>query len=186
LQPCAAEDLAVTVLITNHNVERCLYIWKFNGKRYAKNTRSESGALTARSILENTPLFQELTPLQQETIARIGRLETLCEGSHLYKIGDSAADFYILGRGAVRFTIGNGDSQPSAGRILWPSGVFGWAAVIEQSPRRIATATCLTDSVALALPGRQLIRLMDVDHDMGYLLMKRLNSLVVHHPKTFG
>lgn len=146
----------------------------------------EPDALTALGILENAPFFQGLTPPQQEAVARIGRLESLSEGSHLYEIGDFAADFYILGRGAVRFTIGHGDFQPSAGRILRSGEVFGWAALIEQSLRRIATATCLMDSIALALPGRQLIRLMEADHDMGYLLMKRLNSLVTNNLSAFA
>lgn len=146
----------------------------------------EPSALTSLSILQNAAFFRGLTPTQLNAIVRIGRLETLCEGSHLYEIGDLAADFYILGRGAVRFTIGNGDFQPSAGRILRPSEVFGWAALIEQAPRRIATATCLTESVVLALSGRQLTRLMDADHDLGYLLMRRLNNLVTNNLTAFA
>jgi toluene monooxygenase system ferredoxin subunit len=86
----------------------------------------------------------------------------------------------------VRFTLGVGGRETSAGEIIRPGDVFGWAALVEGTQRRIATAYCLTPCEVLALPGSRLLRLMEEDHSLGYCLMKQLAILLTRELKTFA
>jgi CRP-like cAMP-binding protein len=156
------------------------------GNDRLKMLNLEQDSLNASGILGNASFFSGLNLQQIEAIGKIGRIEKYSEKSHLYELGELATNLYVLGQGAVRFAIGKADYQTCAGRIIWPGEVFGWASLVEQSSRRIATATCLSNSIVLAVDGTQLMQLMDMDHQMGYLLMKHLNSLITSSLTAFA
>ena len=95
-----------------------------------------------------------------------------------YKIGETAKTLYVLIDGMVRFAIGYGKREASAGDILRCGQVFGWAALTPTSSVRIATATCLSPCTVLAVDGDRLLHLMEQDHTLGYRLTSQLNILI--------
>ena len=60
------------------------------------------------------------------------------------------------------------------------------AALVETTPRRIATAYCLTPCAVIALPGAGLGALMQGDHTLGYALMKQLSILLTSELTAFA
>ncbi len=86
----------------------------------------------------------------------------------------------------VRFTIGWGAREASAGEILRRGELFGWAALVEGAQRRIATSSCVTPCVALAIDGNGCLALMDRDNSMGYRVMKQLNLLITSTLTSFA
>ncbi len=86
----------------------------------------------------------------------------------------------------VRFSIGLGSRQASAGQILRRGEVLGWAALVEHAPQRIASAFCITPCIVLAVDGAQLLLLMKADHSLGYHLMKQLNVLITGNLTAFA
>jgi toluene monooxygenase system ferredoxin subunit len=56
--------------------------------------------------------------------------------------------------------------------------VFGWAALLEGYPARIASARCLEDSVLLRVNGRQALQLLEADPGSGFVVMRRLAALI--------
>ena len=137
-------------------------------------------------IVAQTAFFGELAPAQRERVAALGRIEHYRQDSQVYNLGDAAADFYVLVDGMVRFSIGLGNRQTSAGQILRRGDVFGWAALVEQAPKRIASAFCITPCTVLAINGDQLLLLMEADHSLGYRLMKQLNILITGNLTAFA
>ena len=137
-------------------------------------------------IVAQTAFFGELAPAQRERVAALGRIEHYRQDSQVYNLGDAAVDFYVLVDGMVRFSIGLGNRQTSAGQILRRGEVFGWAALVEQAPKRIASAYCLTPCTVLAINGDQLLLLMEADHSLGYRLMKQLNILITGNLTAFA
>lgn len=138
------------------------------------------------AALGTSAFFADLTAEQLRSLARLFRVEDYPQGSEIYNLGDRATDFYVLMDGLVRFTIGRGGRQASAGEVIRSGQVFGWAAVVERAQRRIATAYCLTPCKVLAADGNELLKLMDQDHSMGYHVMKQLTLLITGELTAFA
>ncbi len=137
-------------------------------------------------VVAGAGFFAGLVLAQLERIAALGRIETHRQDSRIYNIGDAAVDCYVLVEGMVRFSIGLGNRRTAAGQILHRGEVFGWAALVEQAPARIASAVCLTPCTVLAINGDQLLLLMEADHSLGFRLMKQLNILITGNLTAFA
>jgi len=137
-------------------------------------------------IVAATGFFAELTAAQRERVAALGHIETYRQDGQIYDIGDAATDFYVLVDGMVRFSIGLGNRRAAAGQVLRRGEVFGWAALVEQAPKRIASASCISPCSVLAINGDQLLLLMEADHSLGYRLMKQLNALITGNLTAFA
>jgi toluene monooxygenase system ferredoxin subunit len=92
----------------------------------------------------------------------------------------------VLADGMVRFTLGLGKRETSAGDFMRRGDVFGWAALVEGYSRRIATAYCLTACSVVAFAGADLHTLMESDHSLGYAVMKRLTVLLTSELTSFA
>jgi CRP-like cAMP-binding protein len=137
-------------------------------------------------ILSQADFFSALTPPQLKSVAALFSRQEFTSGSQIYTLGDPAKEFYVLLEGMVRFNLTLGARHAPAGEIIRRGDVFGWAALIENAPRRIATASCITACTVLAVEGDRLLELMQRDHSIGYNLMKRLNLLVTSNLIAFA
>ena len=138
------------------------------------------------AVLRQARFFAGLAPPQLQRIAALARVERFPRGTRIYNLGDSADDFYVLADGMVRFTLGLGKRETSAGEIIRRGDVFGWAALIASAQKRIATAFCLTSCGVIALNGNELLALMDGDHSLGYAIMKQLSVLLTSELTSFA
>lgn len=124
--------------------------------------------------------------------AVIGRLDALTRREEheslatLYDLGDPADDLYILESGRVEFVIGREDRTSMAGFMLRKGEVFGWAALLEDQPRRIAKATCIERSTLLRLNGEEVLQVLSDEPASGYLVMRRLSMLITKHLRAQG
>jgi len=104
---------------------------------------------TAFRALSHAELFQGLSAATLDAIAALSRTHDYEEGESVYRFGDDALDVYVLVNGRVRFSLGVGN-RPGEGHSVFTSRmVIGWAALVTDQPRRIATATCSRASVAI-------------------------------------
>jgi CRP-like cAMP-binding protein len=127
-----------------------------------------------QSALKRTSLLSDLPPDTYVALARIARRVRCEEGDILYNIGDPARDVFVVVGGRVRFTIGVGNRPESGASIFSTGDTIGWAGLLEDQPRRIATAVCMEDSDLLAIDGAQLLAIFDTQPGAGYLVMRRL------------
>lgn len=128
--------------------------------------------------LKSADLFHDLSDKTLKMIAGFTTTKSLEEGDHVYQLGDDADDLYLLISGRVRFSIGVGNRPGARGSLIVPGNVFGWAALLQEQPRRVATATCLEDSVLYVLPGQKLLNLFDKEKAAGYVVMRRLATMI--------
>lgn len=126
-----------------------------------------------QASLAKSSLFGGLAPQTYAALAKMARVLKLEDGDAVYRIGDPAQDVFVVADGRVRFTIGVGNRPDSSGSVLSVGDTFGWAALIEDQPRRIATALCLEDTTLIALNGAQLHVAFDRDPAAGYKVMHR-------------
>ena len=140
----------------------------------------------AASVLAEARFFSGLTNAQRAQVAALARVRTFPQDTRIYTIGDAVDDFYVLAEGMVRFTLGLGKRETSAGDIIRRGDVFGWAPLVEGHPRRIATAYCLTACEVIALDGAKLNALMTGDPGLGFALMRKLAVLLTSELVAFA
>ena len=140
----------------------------------------------AAGVLGQARFFSGLTRPQLERVAGLGRRRSFPQDTRIYVVGDAVDDFYVLADGMVRFTLGLGKRETSAGDIIRRGEVFGWAPLVEGHARRIATAYCLTPCEVVAIDGGALMRLMESDAALGYALMKKLAVLLTSELVAFA
>ncbi|HEX3499676.1 MAG TPA: cyclic nucleotide-binding domain-containing protein [Stellaceae bacterium] len=140
-----------------------------------KTTSSNGNAV---SILRNTPILQGVSATTIAKIAAIADPLAVDEGEILYSLGDPARSAYIVISGRLRFTLG-GDGRPEAsGSIIPPGDILGWAALLVDQPRRIATVMALEPCRLLAIEGKALLQLLDDEPRAGFLVMQRLAKMI--------
>jgi len=142
--------------------------------------------IDAARVLGEARFFSGLTKAQLDRVAALGRVRAFPQDTRIYVVGDAVDDFYVLADGMVRFTLGLGKRETSAGDIIRRGEVFGWAPLVEGHARRIATAYCLTACEVIAIDGGALMRLMESDAALGYALMKKLAVLLTSELVAFA
>ena len=126
------------------------------------------------SALDVGELFNGLGSALIEKLAALAKKESHPAGAQLYDKGDAADDFFVLDSGRVQFLIG----RDPAGFMLKKGEIFGWAALLESHPQRIASARVIEDAVVLRINGKQALALLESDPASGYVAMRRLAGLI--------
>jgi toluene monooxygenase system ferredoxin subunit len=142
--------------------------------------------VVAQSALNAAELFIGISDQTLAAITALARREERAAGSICYDFGDPADDFFVLESGRVEFLIGRDERLSPAGFMLRKGEVFGWAALLENQPQRIARATCLEQSQLLRINGKQTLELLEKDSASGYLVMRRLSSLIARYLTASG
>jgi toluene monooxygenase system ferredoxin subunit len=141
------------------------------------------GEATALDIGE---LFNGLNSSTLEELAALAKREEHPAGAVLYRPGDPAADFFVLDSGRVEFLIGRGDRTAPGGFMLKKGEVFGWAALLDGHPARIASARCLETSSLLRINGKGALRVLEGDPAAGFIVMRRLAALIARYLASSG
>ena len=61
---------------------------------------------------------------------------------------------------------------------IHPGEVFGWSSVTPTIRQRTAGATAVVDGLIVCINAEKLRQVCDEDHDLGYLVMRRLANVV--------
>jgi toluene monooxygenase system ferredoxin subunit len=155
-------------------------------ERYELHEEGGALYLAPPSPLKQAGLFSGLEDHTLEAILRLARPQTFDEGSVIYRPGDLADNLCVLESGRVQFAIGHEGRARPAGFSLQSGEVFGWNALLEDQPSRIATATCLEKSTVVLISGRELSRIFERDPAAGYVVMRRLAALITGHLTPTG
>jgi toluene monooxygenase system ferredoxin subunit len=142
--------------------------------------------VVAQSALSAAELFTGINERTLNAILGLAKREAFNAGKTVYDIGDPADDIFILESGRVEFLIGRDEHMSPAGFMLRKGEAFGWAALLENQPQRIARATCLEPSQLLRINGKQALQLLADDPGAGYVVMRRLSSLIARYLASSG
>ena len=138
------------------------------------------------SALRVSELFKGVSDAVVARLDALARHEDHVSQTTLYDLGDPADDLYILESGRVEFVIGREDRTSMAGFMLRKGEVFGWAALLEDHPKRIARAACVEKSSLLRLNGEAVLKVLAEEPASGFLVMKQLTKLITRHLSTSG
>ena len=142
-----------------------------------------AGEATALDVGE---LFNGLAAGTIDALTALARRESYGPGEVLYRPGDPADDFFVLDDGRVEFLVGRGDRTAPGGFMLKKGEVFGWAALLDGYPARIASARCLESASLLRINGKAALRVLEGDPAAGFVVMRRLAALIARYLASSG
>jgi len=134
--------------------------------------------MTHVETLKNSDMFQDLSDPVLAAISGLVDTLNVEEGDNVYQLGDDANDLYLLESGRIRLSLGVGNRPEGSGSVILPGRVFGWAALLGDQPRRVATASCLEDSTLGVIQGEALLDFFEDDKTAGYFVMRRLATMI--------
>jgi CRP-like cAMP-binding protein len=128
--------------------------------------------------LNGIPWFLEMKPEQIERLARIGLLRELKTGESLYCEGMSQDSIYVLLEGELTMDF----YVPTFGTVhvytAEPLDVIGWDPLAPVIRQRISDATAIQPSLLVGFQGEELRKLCEEDHELGFVIYKRLTNVV--------
>ena len=129
-------------------------------------------------IFKRTMPFQVVSDGMLRKIAAKGWRVTYERDAVLYDVGDKADDIYIIVSGKVVHALEPGVNARRPEKILGPGDVFGWAALLEKYPARLARAVCAERAEIVRINGDELLRLLEGDPDAGDVVMSRFATMI--------
>lgn len=197
---CPHQDVALCEGLYDGAVLTChQHLWQWDIRTGAPIGLAEAPLECYKVEVDNDSIFivspgtldvgELFTGVAEKTLAEINALakrEEFPQGGTLYNISDPADDFFVLESGRVEFLIGRDDRTSPAGFMLRKGEVFGWAALLDSQPLRIAKATCLERSTLLRINGKQALKVLEADPASGYIVMRRLSSLIARYLAPSG
>lgn len=129
-------------------------------------------------IFKRTMPFQVVSDVMRRRIAALGWQVSYQAGAVLYDAGDKADDIYIVVSGKIEHALEPGVNARRPLQILGAGDVFGWAALLNTYPARLAKAVCIEPAEVIRINGDELLRLLESDPDAGDVVMSRFATMI--------
>ena len=122
-------------------------------------------------VLENVTngMLGKMVPLLQ--------MRVFSERDIIFQQGDDADLFYMLQEGKVLLEVDASESISVSLGAMKAGFSFGWSSLFPGSTYT-STAVCVEPTEVIAIPGRDLVRFMDEDHDNGYGIMWKIAAIL--------
>jgi CRP/FNR family cyclic AMP-dependent transcriptional regulator len=131
-----------------------------------------------RAALQTIPWFQEIDKQYFDSLCGIASIQEVEAGQELFREGDKEDSLYIVQKGRVAMEL----FIPGRGRMriftAEPMDVIGWSSVTPVIRQRTASARAVLPSSLIALDAKKLRQMCEEDHDLGYLVMRRMANVV--------
>jgi CRP-like cAMP-binding protein len=130
------------------------------------------------AALQSIPWFQELEPEHFESMSNIAILKQVEAGEELFREGGKEDYLYIVLEGRIAidmFVPGRGRQRVYTAE---PMEVIGWSSVTPVVRQRTASARAVLPGRVVGLDAIKLRQLCDQNHDLGYVVMRRLANVV--------
>ncbi|NKQ37495.1 MAG: Crp/Fnr family transcriptional regulator [Chloroflexi bacterium] len=129
-------------------------------------------------ILKANPWFAALSPPHFEKMVEIATEMSWPAGQTVFREGQRGDYMYLIIEGQVALDI----YAPNKGRLtiltLGANEVFGWSAVVPYTQMRTAAARTIKPTCAIALDSAALRAACEADHELGYLVYRRLTNII--------
>ncbi len=135
-------------------------------------------------VLRRIPWFVDLTQAQLDNLASIMTPHELEAGEILFHEGDREDYLYILLEGQMVLEV----EVPTRGQVPVYTAeeldVIGWSSMTPIVRQRTASARASRPSVLLGFNNKLLQQFCDEDHELGYVIMRRLSNVVANRVLT--
>ncbi len=129
-------------------------------------------------ILKRAMPFRMVGEAMLGRIAALGKRMSCDQNARIYDVGDTADNIYIIVSGKVEHALEPGAQARRPLKVLGAGDVFGWAALLDKYPNRLARAVCLEPSQIISISGNDLLRILETDPDAGDVVMSRFATMI--------
>ena len=123
--------------------------------------------------LKRYEIFAEMDLTELKLLSAMAEERKGREGEELIRIGSPARTLYILQEGGLMVVFPDG----RAITLHKPGRVVGWSALVSPT-HYTASVTCLTDSILIAFPGSELLRLVQRNVAFGTKIMRKISEVL--------
>lgn len=123
--------------------------------------------------LKRYEIFAEMDLTELKLLSAMAEERKAREGEELIRIGSPARTLYILQEGGLMVVFPDG----RAITLHKPGRVVGWSALVSPT-HYTASVTCLTDSILIAFPGSELLRLVQRNVTFGTKIMRKISEVL--------
>jgi len=120
-------------------------------------------------------LFEGIAEMTRQRILESAREESYAQRDFMFRQGDPARHFFILGEGRVRLSVGQGELLAYV--ACDPGDLIGWSSLVENETYT-ASAECLVPVKALRIEKQRLDEILQQDPASGMVLFKNLAALI--------
>ena len=120
-------------------------------------------------------LFEGITEMTRQRILESAREESYAPKDFIFRQGEPARHFFILGEGRVRLSLGQGELLAYVASD--PNDLIGWSSLVENETYT-ASAECLVPVKLLRVEKQRLDEILLQDPVSGMVLFKNLAALV--------
>jgi CRP/FNR family transcriptional regulator, cyclic AMP receptor protein len=128
--------------------------------------------------LQTIPWFVDLKPEQFTKMANIARLRQIGTGEELFAEGEKADCLYVLLEGEIVLSLyvpGCGETNVYTAE---PLDILGWDPLTPVIRQRFGSAHSTKPCLLIALSGDSLRLLCEEDHELGFIVYRRLANIV--------
>ena len=123
--------------------------------------------------LKRYEIFAGLDLTELKLLSAMAEEKHAREGEELIRVGSPARTLYILQEGGLMVAFPDG----RAITLHKPGRVVGWSALVSPT-HYTASVTCLTDSILIAFPGSELLRLVQRNVAFGTKIMSKISQVL--------
>lgn len=127
--------------------------------------------------LKIIPLFLDFTNEQIKRISEISDVIELDPGDTPVLEGAQLDYLYVLMDGEIKVEV----FIPTRGQIetarLGPLDLLGWSSMTPVVRQRTGTTTAITHCKLIRIHGKQLFKLCEEDHDIGFYIFRRIANV---------
>lgn len=127
--------------------------------------------------LKIIPLFLDFDVTQLKKISEITDVIELDPGDTPILEGAQLDYLYVLMDGEIKVEV----FVPTRGQLetarLGPLDILGWSSMTPVVRQRTGTTTAITHCKLIRIHGKQLFKLCEEDHDIGYFIFKRIANV---------
>ena len=125
------------------------------------------------SIISRIPLFEGLSPEEQEELRAMMTQTTLRRGETLFNEGDSGDRLYILLSGKVKLGHASADGRENLLAVLGPGEIVGELTLFDPGPRS-TTATAVAPTELLTLDHNHLMEIVEANPTLAKHMLRAL------------
>ena len=134
------------------------------------------------TFLLETPMFENLDPLEIVEILHIVEVQLFQAGETLFNEGDPGDAWYVLYKGKTEVVKKAGNDEKLIS-VLGPGACFGEIAILDGLPRS-ATIRATENSVVFRVPRSAFDALLDNDELVAYKLTYHMAILLAHRQRS--
>ncbi len=122
-------------------------------------------------FIQQSDLFRDLNRDVIRRFMEAAEKETIPQGTVLFHEGEPATHFYVLLKGKIQLSLEG--EHFVAYLVSHPGEVFGWSSLLDR-PTFSATATTLTESRVVRIPGDRMREVLESDPESAMKFYRRL------------